>query len=449
MPEHPFDVISCSWPRAVEASGLRWVSAPEWDAPPMPSVPQPRPQIINGEECWTINWREFFKGDVRSSCEGGEMRGFHVVFRVRVNGGGRLFFWDDDGSFIRRDGELIHADPEAHAAARHDVEVRAGDVLEVAQWQLDGDWLWGARLSPADTFDETLRLLTPFLERVQRRLRDPDGPTLKMYFSGRTPARTVLGIYSLILNGYSPSRVIVYGEDQWPGRSRRLFEALLPFAEVVPAARVSERIVDLGGEELSRMARHWFVMKACVYLFFEPNEFCFMDDDMFVLAPLREALGRFEDYDLVYQPDADHGEGYLKLWRWLYAGEASLPTGRINTGLFLLRHKEDPRRLAAEMLRVTPENRMPWHWEQGYIACRFGAGKSFELPSQRYFYPIFDGLPGGIMGYDYARNPCGFVSLHFGGLANKPTDEAALVLAPSILGRHEGEARPLKVAGGV
>lgn len=436
MPETPFDIISCSWPRAVEASGRRWVSAPEWDAPPMPSAPRPRWHTIGGERCWTINWREFFGGGLQQGGAGGEMRGFHVVFRARVNGGGRLFFWDDDGSYVRRNGELIHADPDAHAPTRHEIEVQAGDVLEVAQWQLEGDWLWGARLSPAaDASEEALRRLLPYLERVHARLRDPEGPPLKMFFSGGTPARTVLCLYSMILNGYSPSRVVVYGEHQWPETSRGLFDALLPFAEIVPAARVAERIEELGGQGLARMARDGFVMKACVCLLFEPGEFCFMDDDLFVLAPMREALGRFEDHDLVYQPDADHGAAYLKTWGRLYGGRGGLPTGRINTGLFLLRHAEDPRRLAAEMLRVAPERGAEWQWEQGFVACRFGAAKSFELPSQRYFYPVFDGLPGGVMGYDYASNPCGFVSVHFGGLACKPTDAAALALAPEILGR--------------
>ena len=441
MLETPFDIISCSWPRAVETSGRRWVSEPGWDAPSMPSAPRPRWQAINGEQCWTIDWREYFKGDVRSVCAGGEMRGFHVVFRARVNFGGRLAFWDDDGSFVRRNGELIHADPSAHGATRHEIEVGAGDSLEVAQWQLDGDWLWGARLVHArETADETLRLLPPYLERVRRRLRDPDGPPLKMFFSGSTPARTVLCLYSMILNGYSPSRVVVYGEHQWPERSRRLFEALLPFAEVVPAARVSERLWELGGERLTRIAREGLVMKACVNLLCEPEEFCFLDDDAFILAPPREALENFARHDLVYQADADHGDEYLKMWGRLYGGAGRLPTGRINTGLFLLRHAEDPRRLAAEMIRVEPESHTAWLWEQGFVACCFGAGKSFELPTQRYFYPIFDGLPGGIHGYDYARNPCGFVSVHFGGLANKPTDEASLALAPSILGRPDGPA---------
>lgn len=191
MMENPFDIISCSWPRAVEVSERSWVSEPEWDAPLMPFVPQPRWQRMGGEQCWTIQWREFFSSDLQlwNRRATGEMRGFHGIFKVRVNGSGKLNFWDDDGSFIRRNGEVIHADRTAH------------------------------------------------------------------------------------------------------------------------------------------------------------------------------------------------------------------------------------------------------FWEQGFLACRFGNEKSLALPNQRYLFPVFDGLPGGVMRYDYARNPCGFGSVHFGGLHSKPTDATALVLAPDILGK--------------
>ncbi len=59
-----------------------------------------------------------------------------------------------------------------------------------------------------------------------------------------------------------------------------------------------------------------------------------------------------------------------------------------------------------------------------------------QLPSQRYFYPAFDGLPGGLLGYDYAGNPCGFVTIHFGAHFQKPSDSESLLLANQILGRH-------------
>jgi hypothetical protein len=45
---------------------------------------------------------------------------------------------------------------------------------------------------------------------------------------------------------------------------------------------------------------------------------------------------------------------------------------------------------------------------------------------------LFDGIPMGIEGYDYANNPSGFVSIHFAG-ENKPSDELALALIHDLL----------------
>jgi hypothetical protein len=47
-----------------------------------------------------------------------------------------------------------------------------------------------------------------------------------------------------------------------------------------------------------------------------------------------------------------------------------------------------------------------------------------------------------MLGYDYAANPCGFASVHFGGLAEKPTDSVARLLAADILGRSPGADGP-------
>ncbi len=77
-----------------------------------------------------------------------------------------------------------------------------------------------------------------------------------------------------------------------------------------------------------------------------------------------------------------------------------------------------------------------WYWEQGFLAIEYAHESFVQLPSQRYFYPYCDGLPGGILGYDYAGNPCDFASIHFGGLAEKPSDADSVLLAPSILSRY-------------
>lgn len=440
MQETPFELLSCSWPRPVVERDGRWASEPEWDAPLMPSPPEPRWRLIEGEPCWAFDWRELFRTGLGlwDAEQSGEMRGFHVVFRIRVRRGGTLLFWDDDGCVIRRAGVVVHRDPTAHGPARHEIEVAPGDVLEVAQWQHTGWWLWGARAAGGDgAVASPHAALSPYLDAVRRRLRDPEGPPLKMYTNGAHPARAIVCIYSLILNGYAPSKVLLYGDYQWSPRARELFAALLPFAEVVPAESVRARLLSAGGQRLVQSAmNYWYVMKTFVALLLPPAEFCLMDDDLFVLEEMGDALDAFRERDLVYTPDTDHTDGYLRTWGFINGRKRGpLPTANFNAGLYLMRHDLDARAVAAQTLRVRPNSVPPHYWEQGYIAALFAGKRTLSLPTQRYFFPLFDGLPGGTLGYDYALNPCGFASVHFGGLSEKPTDAVTLHLLPQLLGR--------------
>jgi hypothetical protein len=365
------------------------------------------------------------------------MRGFHVVFQLRIHDSGTLIFWDDDGYMIRRNGQTIHADRSSHLLTRHQIEVRAGDRLEVAQWQHNEGWLWGALLVPSGQgLQESTALLLPYLSIVRQRLEAPNGPPLKMYFHGATPMRTVLAIYSMILNGYSPSGVLVFGEYQWSEQSREVFTALLPFAHIVRTEAVLARLQSLGQPWLIDLARqHWFVMKTCIGLLCPPTEFCFMDDDIFILDGVDEALKAFQQRPLVFAQDADYSAAYLAVWGSEGRSQKPLPTGTLNTGLYWLRNSHEPRTVVEDLLSGPPNHTLGWLWEQGFMASQYAHEDVFPLPTQRYFYPYFDGLPGGTLGYGYARNPCGFVSLHFGGLARKPSDAAALILAPDILNR--------------
>lgn len=308
----PFTILSCSWPRPVEHTQNNWTSEPEWDAPLMPTLPQIHWDVLNDELCWTVNWRRLFKQGVVTwnPQMGGEMRGFHVVFCIAVKESGTLVFWDDDGSIIRRNGEVIYCDRTAHALRRSEIHVQSGDILEVAQWQLGWSWLWGAYLlqegeSSAPSIEDILK---PYLRLVQQRLTQPDGPPLKMYVGDGTPLRTIISLYSMIANGYVPSAVYLFGENQWSERTRQLFTTLLPFAEIVTTSEVIARMQTMGGLRLAEMAsRYWFVMKACVSLFYSPQECCVMDDDVFILERLDDALAAFQEHDLVYTPDQDLG----------------------------------------------------------------------------------------------------------------------------------------------
>src|SRR5207247_10181024 len=96
----------------------------------------------------------------------------------------------------------------------------------------------------------------------------------------------------------------------------------------------------------------------------------------------------------------------------------------------------DPAEVGELLLAPAHTYTPSWLWEQGFMALEYSRDTSCALSGQRYFYPFFDGLPGGITGYDYGRNPCGFASVHFGGLMEKPSDSTSRMLAAQILGRR-------------
>lgn len=428
MPTPPFEIMWCSWPNAVDVANGCWISDPAWGALRMPYTPLPSWRSVAGEFCWMMDWKAFF----------GEMRGFHVVFEIELLASGSLAFWADDGSIIERGGRvLVHEDRTAHSLQRNLISVSAGERLRIASWQLYGDWLWGACLCPPINFTNSTNSLLRFLPMVSRRLREAPGPALKMFTNGASPARTVLSTYSMVMNGYAPQKVLLFGEHQWSGELRSLFDRCLPFAEIIETSAVRWAINEAGATPLTIPAmRAWWVMKTCVALFSDPREFCMMDDDVFVLASVEDALSAFAAADLVYQGDMDHGDSYTRVWGSPRTS-GRLPTGRFNAGLYWMRNTLNARDIARGMLQVSPGR--AWHvdWEQGFIATLFAAGRSVQLPSQRYFYPLLDGLPGGMLGYDYRNNPCGFRTIHFGGLPEKPSDAVALWLADDILGSHD------------
>ena len=430
-------LISCSWPRPVAARARRWISDPEWNAPAMASVPACHIRTIDGQPTFAIDWRKCFAEGIASPewHLAGEMKEFHVVFRLRAERSGTLVFHDDDGCIIRRNGVIVHEDREVHPMRRHELPVRAGDTLEVAQWQFHGDWIWAGRIeSRQRSIDDDIDLLAAFRDDVLRALERPNGPVLKTYFSASHPLRAALAVHSLILNGYRPKAVQVYGDYQWDADRRRTIERLLPFAEIVPTSEVIESVGELNPLVVQIARSVWSAMKICIGLFHPPYEYCFVDDDVFVLDRMDDALALFGGHDLVYQADWDHGGNYLRIWR--PSSTAPLATGNINTGLYFVRNNRDRSAQALRLAGNPPDGQPAWLWEQGFMATEFADAASAALPTQRYFYPIFDGLPGGILGYDWAANPCGFTTTHFGGLRQKPGDDDARALAASILGRR-------------
>jgi len=366
------------------------------------------------------------------------MRGFHVIFELLATLDGQLVFWDDDGSVVRRNGRVVHADRRAHRLLRHSLRVRAGDRLEVAQWQRRGGWLWGARMRGATAAPtaEPADLLASHLPRVQQRLRQPNGPALKLFTHGRSPLRMTLAVYSCILNGYSPVAVYLFGEHQWKPTDRSWIERALPFAKIVPTTDLLARLQALGQPLLAQRAtEHWYIMKACSSLLYPPSESCCMDDDVMVLGSFDDALAAFKTHDLVFAPDMDHSDGYRATWPQLIGDEYPLSTAHFNAGLYLVRGGRDAVAVASAAAPTPPT--LCHFWEQGLIAATYARKPIVQLPSSRYFYPVFDGLPGGILGYDYALNPCQFASIHFGAMRGKPTDTDCAVLLDDVLAERK------------
>ena len=105
--------------------------------------------------------------------------------------------------------------------------------------------------------------------------------------------------------------------------------------------------------------------------------------------------------------------GYLSVWGSIFGLRAPLPTHHVNTGLLWMRQVHDARRIGGLLLRgAGAVGQGAWVWEQGFVAALFAGGAVHQLPSQRYLCPLWDGLPGGVLGYDYAGNPSEFIAVH-------------------------------------
>ena len=404
----PFDLLECSWPQPVDIADGRWVSPPVWDAPLMPYRPQPRWDLTEHMPVWTIDWQAFFLDMLqmwRFWHDSGQMRGFQITFRLVSKGSGQLAIWSDDGCIIRKGSSVVVEDRESHRGTRHVLDVAEGDILDVALWQRNGSWWWGAGfLPPAVSAQDAVAILEPSLPYVLSRLKRPEGPAIKMMTDGENPYRTVVAVYSMILNGYAPDRLLLYGDYQWSAGARACFEALLPFATVVPADAVCQRLETLGGAQLVDSAlRYWYVMKTCMMVLEAPEEFCAFDDDVLVLDKVDDALRAFRTHDYVFTTDDEFGNAYHRLWHNVFPRSLPIGTGASNVGLSWQRQVHDRTVIAGAMVDVSPDraraagefsDREVWIWEQGLINMLYADRPFWALSSQRYPFIHIDGLPG-------------------------------------------------------
>jgi len=440
MLSSPYEIIWCSWPRPAEVEGGRWTSDPEWDAPEMTSHPGQCLEWVAGHWRWVLDWSGFLHSSlIQVDRLQRDLRGFHAVWRLRMRYSGTLVV-PDGGSWIRCDGRVLHCQRRLDMPGECEVRVRAGEVLEVAQVHGEGRWRWWAGLQDEGpdnaTEDPAVIMLQPYLARASAQLNGALGPPLKVFSDGRAPLRLIVAIYSMILNGgCAPVEVYLFGEHQWDDRTRALVARLLPFARVVATTTVLERLHHLGGPQLVRKAnRSWVVLKLGSLLLMPPTEFCAMDDDVLVLDRIDDALQSFKEHNLVYLTDQDWQARYFATWGSVFPeAPQPLPTARLNAGLCWIRNQHNPKDIAERCLQVGIRSAVAW--EQGFSAMIFANDACEELPLQRYVSPIMDGIPGGIIDYNYQTNPCRFAAIHLCGFSwlNKLSDGAVLLLAEDVL----------------
>ena len=365
------------------------------------------------------------------------MRQFAVVFRIRLNAAGKLGFASRGSCALRRAERCVFEGVSDHEEC---IDAKAGDILDIAVAHGPDEWSWGARIDSAA--NAGWELMNLHLPRVQARLREPTGPPLKIFTDARDPIRTVISIYSMILNGYSPSEVDIYGDYQWTSFAQSVLAPFLPFATVIPLEDIRSQISEVAPSELADVARdNYLVMKCCLTLLCDPPEFCMMDDDLFILRSVAGAQELFRNHDFVFVPEIDNASHYRPIWSDVFPDVPLTRTARLNGALCWLRMRKDRKAAADLMLRGLgklaglSKVEATWSWEQGFYAHLFANDAVLELPRELYWYPFFCGLPGGMLGYDYASNPCGFTMIHFGGDVEKPTDREALQLMPQILGQ--------------
>jgi hypothetical protein len=158
------------------------------------------------------------------------------------------------------------------------------------------------------------------------------------------------------------------------------------------------------------------------------------------------ALAAIRSHDSAFAQDIGLGQDYLRDWSGVVPRQAPLSTGSGNAWLTWQWQLHDYTRIAHAILESTqinfgtedPRLNMPIRvWKQVLIEVPYADGSVWPLPSERYPALKLDGLPGGMFGYDYGRNPCGFAAIHFaGGWPARPTDLVTRVLAPAILGKR-------------
>lgn len=447
----PYDLLSCSAPIAASGDGVIWSSAPVWDAPQITPVVQPVWNADAEIPSYTTDINRLV--DHASPRPSGGISSpwlnHHVIMRIRLRRTGDLVLRTSSACVIRHAGRVVAEQRRSHALAADPIVLNLvdGDVLDIALWCGKDGWSLAVDAAP---ISPDIPSLDVYLPAVLRRLESPDGPPLVLTTDGLMPNRLALAVYSLILNGFAPSAVEIYGEHRWPELQRQRINELLPFARIVPTTQFRQRVRDSAGPTLDRPLDEDVVFDTAVLLLGGGPEACCITDDLVVLEPLTGALKQFRGADLVGCTTTTPAD--LQPWIDLLDFDEPSAAAHLAFDLFFRRATADPADLLLDLVSLTPYEaqeaandpaRMDIStWQRSAIAFCFSDAAIASLPTGTLPDPA-DTPPGGPFGYDLTTNPDRRIALRFGRTNSLIACDVLIpAVADAVLHRHIVRAEP-------
>jgi hypothetical protein len=294
---------------------------------------------------------------------------------------------------------------------------------------------------------EIAHLLTPLAAAAAGRMVIPNGPTVAVYSDGTSPVRTAIAIYSLVLNGYAPHSVKVFGEHRWSEGTKAFFQASLPFAEIPATEELRSAIRRAGDKALERMiAENDFGLRAAMALFVSNDEMCILEDDVVIIDGLDEGVNRLRTHDLVYAPANDKGRQFRMRWPTVRKLPTALIAADFGGGLYWLRPTSHPALIAEYILQLAvPSGGEPdSDWLNGLIALSYARYDVWKLPEHLHTNAATVSgdtheqqaqLREKLLSYDYQHNPMRLCSICLDSPLRPLSDREALALVPSLFAR--------------
>jgi SAM-dependent methyltransferase len=295
--------------------------------------------------------------------------------------------------------------------------------------------------------DKIAHLLSPLAAEAARRIAIPNGPPVAVYCDGNSPVRAAIAIYSLILNGYGPEKVALFGEHRWSEETKAFLQASLSFAEFPATESLRSAVRRAGGETLEGMiGGNDFGLRAAMALFVSNEEMCILEDDVVVLDGLDEGVNRLRTHDLVFAPAIDKGRQFRKRWPTARKLPRPLATADFGGGLYWLRPVTHPGLIAQQILRLSmPSGGNPDRdWLNGLIALAYARHDIWKLPEQLHINTAsaLEATPKQlvqlrqtILSYDFQRNPSRLGSVCLAPPLQPLSDGEALAVAPFLFVR--------------